>query len=76
MVKQLVIYVVKYLKKKFKTDKTASLLSVLPVNICWKNSKKNYQGDNKCANETNALLVCGSYTKILMRQLVFNSASM
>ena len=41
-----------------------------------KSKKKNYQGDNKCANETNELMVGGSYTKTLMRQLVFNSASM
>ena len=31
---------------------------------CWiKSRKKDYHGDNKCADETNALLVGGSYTQ-------------
>ena len=31
---------------------------------CWiKSRKKDYHGDNKCADETNAFLVGGSYTQ-------------
>ena len=54
----------KYLQNLFGAEKKNKYIECSTCKQCWiKSRKKNYHGDNKCADERNALLIGGSYTQ-------------